>query len=268
MPSSIAYPWRNEMTIANKDIMFGQSERLPYDAEVEYIESTGTQYIDTGVPGTDTTNIWLDVYRPSDAVVFGFGAQGIGWGKNTLCIITGNGFAYWMYGASVSSTYISTSSTLVGRITFESNANVLTTRIGADTKSTTSNGTVPFTTPVNLYLFTRPAGTGGTVDYTNGISGSGTRIYGATISDNELILRSFTPVRFTNELGQSEGAMCDRVSGQLFRNAGSGAFLIGPDKTGGGNHKCVRRSHRRFLRPSARFCCRHASHRLLWRDAA
>lgn len=38
-------------------------------------------------------------------------------------------------------------------------------------------------------------------------------------------------VRFTNEQGVSEGAMYDRVSGQLFRNAGTGAFTIGPDKS-------------------------------------
>ena len=38
------------------------------------------------------------------------------------------------------------------------------------------------------------------------------------------------PVRFTNESSQSEGAMYDRVSGQLFRNAGTGSFVIGPDK--------------------------------------
>ena len=37
-------------------------------------------------------------------------------------------------------------------------------------------------------------------------------------------------VRFTNEQNQSEGAMYDRVSGALFRNAGTGAFTIGPDK--------------------------------------
>jgi hypothetical protein len=33
------------------------------------------------------------------------------------------------------------------------------------------------------------------------------------------------PVRFTNELGVSEGAMYDKVSGQLFRNQGTGSFL-------------------------------------------
>lgn len=37
------------------------------------------------------------------------------------------------------------------------------------------------------------------------------------------------PVRFTNALGQSEGAMYDRVSRKLFRNAGTGTFTIGPD---------------------------------------
>lgn len=38
------------------------------------------------------------------------------------------------------------------------------------------------------------------------------------------------PVRFTNERGESEGAMYDKVSGKLFRNAGTGSFIIGPDK--------------------------------------
>ena len=57
--------------------------------------------------------------------------------------------------------------------------------------------------------------------------------------DNVVLVRDFIPVRFTNELGQSEGAMYDRVSGELepFRNKGTGAFLWGPDaseQNGGG----------------------------------
>ena len=47
----------------------------------------------------------------------------------------------------------------------------------------------------------------------------------------EMIARDFIAVRFTNENGVSEGAMYDCVSGELFRNAGTGAFIIGPDKT-------------------------------------
>ena len=37
------------------------------------------------------------------------------------------------------------------------------------------------------------------------------------------------PVKFTNEKGQREGAMYDKISGQLFRNIGTGKFEIGPD---------------------------------------
>lgn len=48
---------------------------------------------------------------------------------------------------------------------------------------------------------------------------------------NAILVRDMIPVRFTNEHGQSEGAMYDRVSGQLFRNVGTGTFTIGPDKT-------------------------------------
>lgn len=43
-------------------------------------------------------------------------------------------------------------------------------------------------------------------------------------------LRDFIPVRFTNENNQSEGAMYDKVTKQLFRNKGTGNFTIGPDK--------------------------------------
>lgn len=50
------------------------------------------------------------------------------------------------------------------------------------------------------------------------------------IATNKILI-DFIPVRFTNELGQSEGAMYDRVSGEFFRNSGTGSFVIGPDKS-------------------------------------
>lgn len=47
---------------------------------------------------------------------------------------------------------------------------------------------------------------------------------------NNVKLRDFIPVRFTNELGEVEGAMYDKVSKQLFRNQGTGKFIVGADK--------------------------------------
>ena len=32
-------------------------KQLPYDAEVEYLESTGTQWIDTGIIATEDTRV-------------------------------------------------------------------------------------------------------------------------------------------------------------------------------------------------------------------
>ena len=53
----------------------------------------------------------------------------------------------------------------------------------------------------------------------------------AIFEQDDSVVRDFIPVRFTNEDGESEGAMFDKVSGQLFRNSGTGAFIVGPDKT-------------------------------------
>ena len=56
-------------------------------------------------------------------------------------------------------------------------------------------------------------------------------VYGIKFGFGSETTYDMIPVRFTNESGGSEGAMYDRVSGQLFRNQGTGAFIIGPDKT-------------------------------------
>lgn len=50
-----------------------------------------------------------------------------------------------------------------------------------------------------------------------------------TLIADDITVRDFVIVRFTNELGVSEGAMFDKVTKKLFRNAGTGSFVIGPD---------------------------------------
>ena len=50
------------------------------------------------------------------------------------------------------------------------------------------------------------------------------RIYSAQITDNTILARDLIPVR----VGQV-GYMYDRVSKKLFGNAGTGAFVLGPD---------------------------------------
>ena len=58
----------------------------------------------------------------------------------------------------------------------------------------------------------------------------GERFHSVRCEKSGEMLFDFQPVRFKNESNEWEGAMFDRVSGNLFRNSGTGAFLIGPDK--------------------------------------
>lgn len=55
-------------------------------------------------------------------------------------------------------------------------------------------------------------------------------VYGIKFGFGDETTYDMIPVRFTNENCVSEGAMYDRVSGKLFRNQGTGTFIIGPDK--------------------------------------
>ena len=68
----------------------------------------------------------------------------------------------------------------------------------------------------------------------------------------------------------NEPCMYDEISGQLFRNAGTGTFAYGElSQLGGGSDRlCVRRSYRRLARPSARFCARASRHSQVWEVAA
>lgn len=193
---------------------------LPYDAEVEYLESTGTQVIDLGFKGSNGTSFDIIMYRPSNSDTVSFGTNS-GWGRKTLYFVTGNGWLYWMYGASVGSTYVSSSSYLVGNLRFFSvgnnvlNAENLST---GNSYSKESTGSTPFTTDWNLCLI----GTSENGSY--GYSGAGTRIYYAKVDDGDNHVE-LIPVR-----KNGVGYMYDRISGDLFANAGTGAFLYGPDK--------------------------------------
>ena len=76
-----------------------------------------------------------------------------------------------------------------------------------------------------MYVFARLVG--GT------ITPAKLKVKSIQIKQGGVTVRNFIPVRFTNEFGQTEGAMYDRVSGQLFRNQGTGSFVIGPVKARG-----------------------------------
>lgn len=211
------------------------TSKLPYDAEVEYLESTGTQWIDTGynphgrepIMSVDMMSIGVQSYINmfgcgGDIPYFWLTAGGIAW-----AVGIGGGYG----GTRTLSEYANI------RVTTVLNARALTASIASTSYLATVGAYSRNLPDANVCLF----------DCNNGLAGRTPfvgRIYGCTIEDESGLGRDMIPIRFTNEQGVSEGAMYDRVNPTvgmdpdgsprtdgLYRNRGTGSFVIGPDKT-------------------------------------
>ena len=199
-------------------------KQLPYDAEVEWIESTGSQYIDTGIYAVN--NIIVDgsvipvdyttINKPR--IIIGTDYVGSGWTfvirqpydvkNNRLQVMFGG---WWIscpdnndnsLDAGVVSTFRYDRE---GRI-FAVNGKIMHTGSPSDFSQhkiligknmNRGYGELPSLKTVHIKIHT---------------------------GDNPV--RDFIPVR-----KDGVGYMYDKISGQLFGNAGTGAFMIGPDKT-------------------------------------
>lgn len=205
--------------------------RLPYDAEVEYLESTGTQWISIGMTFDETFKMEMDFKY--DTISTGATCHGQNGSSGSLY----SRFTFGKGAASWDDWYCG-----LGDLNYRTNIHLDTQRhtfvvdaINKEFKIDDSTYTVNYTrfthlqNPYSASLFCRTTIDIGSQDPLKIIG----RIFACKIWRSGVLVRDFIPVRFTNELGQSEGAMYDRVSGQLFRNQGTGAFVIGPVKARG-----------------------------------
>lgn len=201
-------------------------EKLPYDSEVEWLESTGTQWLNVGYEASDESGFLIDFsYLPEvrqDGYVFGCRNSQSRCSLNVTSAISelGTAFYYGFGGMSQIATYPSRYDVLQGK-RFLAKLNWKMSRVCECENSVVNCGEIASRVP-SIYLF---------CENRNGevaaiIKG---KIFSFAITEKLAVAMSIIPVRFTNENGVSEGAMYDKVSGQLFRNAGTGAFVIGPD---------------------------------------
>lgn len=205
------------LTVTSAAVPPGGGAGLPYDAEIEYLESTGTQYIETGIiPDADTGMKMVADSPINTADVYIAGLRNTN--ENTRWCIGWSRNSQW-YGG-----YVTTS----GASGVHDEPVEVTLNFG-NTKTFTVGGDYSYNLPTlgfepayNIRLF----GSAGVVaSYTS----ASVKIRSAQISQDTSIVRDYIPVRFTNELGQPEGAMYDRVSGALHRNQGTGEFVRGDD---------------------------------------
>lgn len=202
-------------------------KRLPYDAEVEWLEGTGTQYIDTGIYAVNNIivegSVILADYTAINTtrVIIGTDFTGSGWtfvirqvikaDKNFLHVMFGGWWTECPRNESLDAGVVATFRyDREGKI-FVVNGDI----VGTPTPSDFSQHKILIGKNMNQGFSKLPS----------------LKIVDIKMHIGNDPVRDFIPVRFTNENGVSEGAMFDKMSGQLYRNAGTGAFVIGPDKT-------------------------------------
>jgi len=192
------------------------SASLPYNAEIEYLQGDFNSYIDLGIKFTGDTYISGAFFIPTvsgDTATSVFGAR-----KSNAV----NAF-YFMYayvGGSyrINPAYGTQNNTSVGNPPFNIKTEfVFNKNIFSFNGYTVTFSHSSFTTDVDITLFAINRLDIGVWHE------SSVRIYNIFI-DNGNKLLNLIPVR----VGQV-GYMYDKVSGQLFGNAGTGDFVLGPD---------------------------------------
>lgn len=198
------------------DIVYQNNVPLPYDAEIEYLYSSGEgQYIDTLVPYDSTIVVEGSVRLTGTATgnyIFGIYTTVDGSARR---------WAVQCYSTTAVRLHFGT----VTKVSASFSRGVFHT-IRADYRYLTVDGTstnskaAKFTPEhdVNIYLFARSVNNN--ADTFRAVYIGDFKIY-----KGNALVRDFIPVR----VGQV-GYMYDKVSKQLFGNAGTGSFTLGADK--------------------------------------
>lgn len=185
---------------------------------LKYIQSSGTQYINTGFKPKGTTKIVCDFQMVNQGTeqqgVFGSkpGASG------RFTVFTGDSTGalqvdYDTYGALAEETSTISGLNLNNRNTIEVNNSLI---INENTVKTVS--AVSFTSTYNLFLFAN--NNAGTAQLPGIL-----KLYSCQIYDNGTLVRDFIPCKNT---GGAVG-LWDDVNSVLYVNAGTGTFTAGPE---------------------------------------
>ena len=190
----------------------------PYDAEIEYLQSTGTQWIDTNIVLTKNYAITIDC-----AVISGssfptvLGASEIDLWSVPIAFNNSGGPYTQVGGARSFATLYSTNKFGSKIVSYTCSGNGSEQYISDREKSVYNSISGDLST-LSMYMFARHR--------YDGVGNYATAKIGkVSITIGGILRRDYIPVRVGNV-----GYMYDKVSGKLFGNAGTGSFVLGPDK--------------------------------------
>lgn len=197
---------------------------------LEYIQSSGTQYIDTGFKPNQNTRITIDAI-PLDV---GSSQQG-GFFFGSSYPVLEAGFEAYVYGSDFTAVYngayqLSATKVAAGtRLTVDFNKSTCTVDAGATKILQAAFTSTTFTSSVNLYLLMLPR-----QSRYYGIC----KLYACKIYDNGTLIRNFIPCK--NSSGTI--GLWDDVNSKFYTNAGTGVFTAGPE---------VARTHKALINGTA-----------------
>lgn len=213
----------NKMMLKKQYMMYASKKkgRLPSAyQEVEYIESTGTQYIDTGVLQTSDVGTYVDIqFKNNQTEMFAPFLETYDGTNNPSYLSIKKATDWGLYNATTYGYYgefipYETTSSFE-RHTYEyKNGSWL-----LDGSIVGSNKSITYNTNLSLYLFGMHR-TSGSMTFSKG------KIYNCKLYSNTQLIRNFIPCyrKSDNEIG-----LYDIVNNQFYTNSGSGSFLKGKD---------------------------------------
>ena len=183
--------------------------RLPEGyTELEYIESTGTQYIDTGFKPTGNSRVVCDI-QLSGTGAWLYGARHTATDRTFMTVaMTDNYRSDYNNSYSLNIPY-----DMTDRVTIDKNKGSMT--IGTQTVSYED---ADFSCAYNLYIFAgNSAGAPSTF--------SSMKLFYCKVYDNDLLIRDYIPCQGpSGDIG-----LYDTENNQFYENAGTGTFTAGPE---------------------------------------
>lgn len=179
---------------------------------LEYIESTGTQYIDTGIASANDVGIECTFYKNNTADTVVMGSRGSS-SSNTRVYINPSNNYFNMSWNGINNTISGTSSYLGKVVTASLNLYNSRERVVDGTRYSNITETLGANTN-NIIICA--------ASYTGGVNlQSSCRIYGAKVTKGSSLVRDFIPAK-DNTTG--EAGLYDLVDKKFYTNAGTGAF--------------------------------------------
>ena len=184
---------------------------VPYDAEIAFLESTGTQYTNTGISVASDDAFQLDMTGAFTGTSSNVQLHGVNGGAYFGMLANG----HWTVAgldtnvASDTATHAFSMSATIG------SSKLVSLSIDVNTYTRTRNNDAGI---IGLFTLIH-SGTQNPLNYYCKFRMCACKIY-----VNGVLVRDYIPVRVG-----TVGYLYDRVTRRLFGNAGTGAFTLGPD---------------------------------------